>query len=135
VRHWITPSEGLVPASHQNAIGVQFYGSGGYLAVDSYNSYKTLLGPEQKSGPERNRGGNHFANFIEAVRSRRREMLHAEIEEGATSDLLVHLANISYRVGRSIAFDPSSMNCKGDDEANRLLTRDYREPFVVPAEV
>jgi len=49
--------------------------------------------------------------------------------------VLVHLANISYRVGRSINFDANTMTCVGDPEANKLLTRAYRAPFVVPKSV
>ncbi|MGO9274361.1 MAG: gfo/Idh/MocA family oxidoreductase, partial [Terriglobia bacterium] len=63
------------------------------------------------------------------------ESLNAEIEEGAASTVLVHLANISYRVGRTINFDSKTMTCTGDPEANRLLTRNYRKPFVVPEKV
>jgi len=49
--------------------------------------------------------------------------------------VLVHLANISYRVGRTIHFDPKTMAITGDAEASKLMTRDYRKPFVVPEKV
>ncbi|MBP9225411.1 MAG: gfo/Idh/MocA family oxidoreductase, partial [Verrucomicrobiales bacterium] len=42
---------------------------------------------------------NHFANFLDAVRSRKQEDLKAEILEGHQSSSLCHLANISYRLG------------------------------------
>ena len=77
-------------------------------------------------------GSNHFDNFLNAVRSRKRSDLNAEIEEGAISTTLIHLANISYRVGRTLHFDAASYECKGDAEANAMFTRDYRKPFVVP---
>ena len=73
-----------------------------------------------------------MANFLEAVRSRKREDLNAEIEEGALSCNLMHLANISYRLGRTLHWDAKKMKCVGDAEANQMLTREYREPFVVP---
>ena len=69
------------------------------------------------------------------MRSRKRESLNAEIEEGAASTVLVHLANISYRVGRTVNFDPKTMTITGDAEAARLTTREYRKPFVVPEKV
>jgi len=98
--------------------------------------YRTFLGKEQSPGPEgRGRGGSHMQNFIDAVRSRKQSGLNAEIEEGAVSCVLVHLANISYRLGRTLNFDASSMTCRGDDEANRMFTRNYRAPFMVPAKV
>ena len=74
-------------------------------------------------------------NFIDAVRSRKREDLNAEIEEGALSCNLVHLANISYRLGRTLHWDSKKMECINDDEANKMLTRAYRTPFVVPKNV
>ena len=69
------------------------------------------------------------------MRSRKRESLNAEIEEGAASTVLVHLANISYRLGRTIHFDPKTMTITGDAEASKMMTRGYRKPFVVPEKV
>jgi predicted dehydrogenase len=122
-------------------------------------------------------GNDHFANFIAAVRSRRREDLNADILDGHYSSALCHLANISYRLGRQEPFQPRTrafgnnqaatdtlarmeehlgqgnhlrlqgLSCRvgrrlqidaaaerfvRDDEANRMLTRAYRAPFVVP---
>lgn len=65
----------------------------------------------------------------------KRSDLNAEIEEGAISSTLVHLANISYRLGRTINFDPATLTCKNDAEANRMMTRDDRAPFVVPEKI
>jgi hypothetical protein len=45
-------------------------------------------------------GGDHFANFIEAVRSGRREALNAEVLEGHLSTAVCHTGNISYRLGK-----------------------------------
>jgi predicted dehydrogenase len=78
---------------------------------------------------------NHFANFIECVRSRKREDLHCEVEDGHMSTSLCHLANIAYRTGRKLTFDPATETFPGDEEANRYLTRLYREPYVLPDEV
>src|SRR5207237_1904613 len=117
------------------SIGNIFYGSKGYLAIDGYATYRTFLGKDQDPGPSGKQGGNHFANFIDAVRSRKQSDLSAEIEEGAASTVLVHLANISYRLGRTVNFDPKSMIITGDKEAAAMMTRDYRKPFVVPEKV
>jgi hypothetical protein len=86
-------------------------------------------------GPSAHGGGDHFANFIDCVRSRRADQLHCPIEEGHMSTTLVHLANASYRLGRTLRFDPATEQVIGDDEANRLLRGTYREPYVVPEEV
>ena len=66
------------------------------------------------------------------MRSRKRADLNAEIEEGAISTTLIHLANISYRVGRTLNFDAASYACTGDAEATAMFKREYRKPFVVP---
>ena len=94
-----------------------------------------VLGPEQAAGPksEAGAGVGGFVNFIDVVRSRKREDQLAEIEEGAISTMLIHLANISYRTGRTLSFDPVSYTCKGDPEATAMFTRgQYRAPFTVP---
>jgi hypothetical protein len=136
VRHWLTnPEAEIKERTGTNSIGNIFYGPKGYLAVDTYSSYKSWMGRNQQPGAARNAGGDHYLNFIEAVRSRKRETLNAEIAEGAASTVLVHLANISYRLGRTLYFDEKTMTCKGDAEANKLLTRDYRKPYVVPEKV
>ena len=130
VRHWITNGESTV----SSGVGNLFYGSKGYLAVNG-ESYKTFLDRGQTPGPQGSGGGDHFKNFTDAVKSRKRESLNAEIEIGAASTVLVHLANISYRLGRTVNFDPATMTITGDAEAAKLMTRDYRKPFVVPEKV
>ena len=54
---------------------------------------------------------------------------------GAISTTLVHLANISYRLGRTLHFDAATYSVTGDAEANKMFTRAYRKPFVVPEKV
>lgn len=140
VRHWMTNHEAGIEEGKKdrngkldpNTIGNVFYGSKGYLAIDNYTKYQTWMGVDQTPGPSMNKGGDHFANFIDAVRSRKRSDLNAEIEEGAASTICMHLANIAYRVGRVLHFDEKTMTVVNDHEANKLFTRDYRKPFVVP---
>jgi hypothetical protein len=48
---------------------------------------------------------------------------------------LIHLANTSYRLGRSLKFDPETEMVIGDDEANKMLRGTYRAPYVIPEEV
>jgi predicted dehydrogenase len=139
VRHWMTNHEAGIgeggKKKDSNTVGNTFYGSKGYLAIDGYGQYKTWLGRDQEPGPSRNEDGNNWANFIEAVRSRKQSDLNAPIEEGYMSTVLVHLANISYRLGRTLEFDAQNLSCKGDPEATRMFTRQYRAPFVVPEKV
>jgi predicted dehydrogenase len=135
VRHWISPHEaGIGGEKPGNTIGNQFYGSKGYLVING-DEYFSFLGKDQQKGPAKEDHEDHWGNFINAVRSRKRQDLNAEIEEGALSCNLVHLANISYRLGRTIHWDASRLECVNDDEANKMLTRAYRTPFVVPKNV
>lgn len=59
-------------------------------------------------------GPRHMRNFIDCVRSRKREDLGAEILEGHRSALLVHLGNISYRLGKELPFDRMAGEFEGD---------------------
>jgi predicted dehydrogenase len=165
IRHWITnheadigahgasgvPLAGLAanankkPADQQqslgpkdaktNTVGNIFYGSNGYLAVDGYDSYKTWLTDDVVPGPSGKASGDHYANFVDCVRSRRAQDIHSPIEEAHISTTLVHLTNASYRLGRTLRFDPAQEQVIGDDEANRLLRGSYRAPYVVPEEI
>ena len=137
VRHWVTNHEAGIGAGDTNTVGTIFYGSKGYLTVWSEDEGKSFsfLGKEQKPGPAVSYPGDHFGNFIDVVRSRKEADLNAPIEEGAISTTLVHLANISYRLGRTLHFDAASYSCTGDEEANRMFKRNYRKPFVVPDKV
>jgi hypothetical protein len=69
------------------------------------------------------------------MRSRKHSDLSADIAEGHLSAGMALLANIAYRTGRALRFDPRLETFPGDEEANRLLTRPYRAPFVVPERV
>ena len=160
VRHWITHREaeigsaafgkpqGPVPTTgmggpiqgDRNTIGNIFYGSKGYLATGDEDvcGYMTWMGEKQEPGPRLQAAGDHYANFIDCVVSRKKENLNAPIEEGHISCGLVHLVNVSYRLGRTINFDPATEKAINDDEANLLLRdgdRGYRAPYVVPDEV
>ncbi len=77
----------------------------------------------------------HMKNFLEAVKSRDYKSLHADIEIGARSAAFCHLANIAYRVGRQLKLDTATGQIQGDEEATKLMTRDYRPPYVVPETV
>jgi len=129
---------GLGPASGKpGTIGNMYYGSKGYLVISDYDSYKSFLGDHNEPGPAKHvpLKNEHFVNFIECVRSRKAEDLHAPIREGYLSTTLVHLANASYRLGRTINFDPETESVIADSEATELLKGTYRAPYIVPEKV
>ena len=163
VRHWISNHEAEIgtkglgtpepkkspgaaklgpTAGSHNTVGNIFYGSNGYLSTGDEDAmtYEVWMGPDQeKQAPVQ--GGTeraHFQNFIDCVVSRNKADLNAPIEEGHISAGLVHLANASYRLRRTIHFDPQVQEVIGDAEAARLLRdgdRGYRAPYVVPEQV
>src|SRR5215475_5091537 len=118
-----------------NTMGNIFYGSNGYLGIDGYDAYKTWIGENVEPGPHGKASGDHYANFVDCVRSRRAENIHSPIEEAHMSTTLVHLANASYRLGRSLRFDPKTEQVLNDDEANTMLKGTYRAPYVVPEQI
>jgi hypothetical protein len=72
-----------------------------------------------------------MANFLKAIKSRNYKDLNAEIEIGAISAGICHLANIAYRVGRKLDFDATKLKFTNAADADKLLTRAYRKPYVV----
>ncbi len=153
-----------------------FYGTEGIIAETSLFDPKGNLVRAFEGKSE-----NHFANFLHAVRSRQHTDLAADILEGHQSSALCHIANISYRLGKTAppadiakhlgsikvhedvqeTFERTrhSMNDAGvdlekskltlgqhlrvdgdkekfinNDQADALLARQYRAPFVVPGE-
>jgi predicted dehydrogenase len=129
-------------------IGDLFYGTKGWLFIDgngrdwqSYFGRKNEKGPGSEAPPES--GGSdplvltssesaHYQNFVDAIRANDPARLACGILEGHLSSSLPLLANIAYRVGRGLTFDGARERFVGDEEADTLLTREYRAPFVVP---
>jgi predicted dehydrogenase len=116
-------------------VGNLFFGTEGVLVITSYTNWYTLLGPKMEKGPAGKGGGDHYANFIKAVKSRDAKSLSADIEEGHLSSAYCHLGNIAYRLGRKLHINPSTESFVNDSEADTHLTRAYRAPFVVPTQV
>jgi predicted dehydrogenase len=130
-------------------IGNLFYGEDGWMHLDG-GTWRTYFGRKNEPGPSsddpetvekyaeptpRPGDGNHFYNFVEAVRAGDGSLLNSEIESGYTSCVLPHMANISYRTGTSLTFDGATERFEGlgAEPANTLLKRTYREPFGLPS--
>src|SRR5713101_8281706 len=129
-------------------IGNLFYGSKGWVWIDGDGrAWQSYLGRKDEKGPGREipkeTGGSdpnvltsiehpHYQNWVDAIRANDRKILTCEIEEGHLSASLPHMANIAYQVGHTLEFDGQAEKFKNDKEADALLTREYRAPFVVP---
>ncbi len=129
VRPWMTNKEDGVE------VGNFFYGDKGYMVINGYSNYKTFLGKEREPGPSKNEGGDHYANFVKAVRAHDTGLQNGPVETAHLSSGIAHLGNISYRLGRRLNFDPASEKFINDKEANAMLTRNYRAPFTIPEKV
>jgi predicted dehydrogenase len=111
---------------------IAFFGDQGTLAIDG-DGYVILDLAGKELAKQRGDQGTaiHLQNFLSVVRGD--EAPHAEIEEGHKSTLLCHLGNIAYRVGRTVKTDPANGHIVGDDDAQKLWSREYRadwEPQV-----
>ncbi|HTH48116.1 MAG TPA: Gfo/Idh/MocA family oxidoreductase [Candidatus Limnocylindria bacterium] len=167
-----------MPEYRNTRIGVTVDCADGTLVIPSYDS---AIAYDDKGNEMRrfHGSGDHFANFIAAVRSRRAGDLNADIAQGHLSSALCHTGNISHRLGRKMSpeairdhlafsgparetfermkthliangvdlerrpltlgetleMDPAHERFINNEAANRLLTREYRYPFIVPEAV
>ena len=103
-----------------------FAGSGmaGGAAIGGDNTFITA--PESKG---------HSANFIDALRAGNRHKLNCDVEIGHMSTTLPLIANIAYRVGDTLRFNGEFEEFIDNEEADMMLTRKYRYPFIVPDKV
>ena len=117
--------------------GASFYGTNGLLVIGHSVGW-TLYGPRNKKIAERTGSADlvaHHDNFLSCIRGEAKS-LNAPIPAGHLSAALVHLANIGARVGRVLNFDPKTETIKGDDEAQALVSRQYRDGhWAVPRKV
>jgi len=132
-------------SSSEISVGNIFYGTDGYLEIkdESARPWKAFRRREKEpfAGTTVNPDSDtksqdiiadHFSNFIEGIRSGNNETLRCDISEGFYSTALPHLANISYRLGREVKFIGDKEKFANDPEADKFLTREYREPYVIP---
>jgi predicted dehydrogenase len=129
------------------SVGNIFYGTEGYLEIkdESARPWKAFRRQEKEpfagskdeadSKKQPDNIAVHFTNFLEAIRSGKDETLNCDIVDGHISSSLPHLANISYRLGRGLKFMGDYEKFANDSEADALLTRVYRKPYIVPQEV
>ena len=116
------------------SFGVIYYGVDGVLTTDGAG-WKAVDFDGETIAQQDADPGNHYQNFIDCVQSRERP--NADIEIGHTSTSLCHIANIAYRTRLNVEFDAKTQRFTGlgADQANALLWRTYREPFVLSEDV
>jgi len=111
--------------------GVVLYGERGVLVFDN-RGWHVEDGVEA-SDRTQDMDRAHLQNFVDCIRENRRP--NCDIEEGHKSTRLCHLGNIAIRTGLTLHFDARTESCREGGEANRLLSRNYRQPFVLPERI
>lgn len=107
--------------------GNAFYGTKGMLILGKGGGWKVTLAGN-KPGPSMSGTFDlpaHHRNFFECIRNDKQP--NADIEIGHLSTSLCHLGNIATRMGRILHFDPQKEEFTGDQEANVLIRRKYRD--------
>ncbi len=131
--------------------GATLYGDKGTLkfSVNSYDftpigggspvhkdvTYELEQYPEDKTEKDLERHvapaiRGHMLDFLKAINDRSKPV--ADIEQGHISTASCILANMSMALRRSLTWDQEAGKIKDDEEANKLLRRTYREPYVHP---
>ena len=105
-----------------SAVGNIFYGEKGIMVMPSYSD-ATVFDLDGNKVKEFRGGGDHFRNFVDAVKSRKRESLNAEIEEGHLSSALCHLGNISYQMGERVPFSKKTKAFGDNKDAYETIGR------------
>ncbi|HOV72838.1 MAG TPA: Gfo/Idh/MocA family oxidoreductase [Candidatus Hydrogenedentes bacterium] len=101
---------------------------GGWQAYDKdWNVVKEMRGAFSESNAD------HIENFLDCIRTRKEP--NAPVEEGHLSTAWCHYGNIAYRTGRKLFINPATEGFVNDAEADALLKRAYRAPWVVPEQV
>ncbi|MHB8614405.1 MAG: hypothetical protein ACYDAL_18600, partial [Candidatus Dormibacteraceae bacterium] len=112
--------------------GIEFYGTKASLWINRLGY--TIFPENERRDPHRvpDRGLDlpHKRNFLECVRSRKRP--NADVELGHLGSIPGHLGNIAYRVGGKILWDGDREMIPDNPQAEALLGRTYRAPWVLP---
>lgn len=145
-RHW-----GGIP-DRRHPWGGVFHGTNGLLkaSVFGWDFYLKGKSEPSRSGevvyeldqyPEDKTEANLEKHCVAAVRNQMKDLVThiadrgvtvCPMEEGAISSACCILGNLSMTLGRSLEWDAEAGQVKNDEEANRLLARDYRAPWIHP---
>ena len=114
--------------------GAAVYGENGWLLLTNttWKAYDAAGKVVKEGGSDIGKTQQiHTRNFLDAVRSRKRESLNQEIYQGHISTVMCHAGNTSWRVGKKLRFDASTETFD-DKEANKLVGREHRKGFELP---
>ena len=131
VRHWITNHEGFGTRARPTRWASRSTAPKA-TCRSSTSTTRPSWARNASRAPAAKAAPNEYERFIAGVRSRKIEDLGVDIEDGHLSSALCHLGNIAYRLGRTVSSTPRPRPSPATPQANAMLTRDYRKPYVVP---
>jgi predicted dehydrogenase len=110
---------------------IRIEGEEGY--VETGDSGEMEVYPKSLLGDRKFLGGyppdDHARAFLDCVKTRQQTISNAEVAHRSIS--VCHLANICKRLDRPVKWDPATERCIDDPQANRMLSRAYREPWYL----
>ncbi|MBM98230.1 MAG: dehydrogenase [Planctomycetaceae bacterium] len=110
--------------------GVEYYGTKGKMFISKRGKFEVYADRNQRmkdpkpQEPAPLLAENHYRDFVDAIKNDRKPQ--ADIQIGFESTALSTLGNLATRLGRTITLDPNQQIVLGDEEANSMLTRTYR---------
>ena len=125
--------------AEKHNIGCYFYGTEGTFHLgwlDGWTFYPTRKGAQivheepQLHEPDQQNIPELWADFLASVKTGNLPV--CDIEKGYHATNMSLLAMISHRLGRSVPWDHEKGIIPGDPEANKLLSRVYRDPWTYP---
>lgn len=126
--------------AEKHKIGCYFYGEKGTLHIgwrDGWTFYPAdpkaqgAHGDHQLQEPDGHNIALLWENFIEAIDKKTKPV--ADIESAHRSSTLPMLGMLSWKAGRSIQWDADKEQIVGDEAANKMLSREYRGPWIYPS--
>jgi predicted dehydrogenase len=132
--------------------GIKFIGSKGWIFVTRGNYSVTASDPVEKQasskaltasdpkiitskiGPDEihlYESSDHHGNWLDSVRSRKPPIAPIEVGHRSCSTCLLH--HIVMKLGRKVKWDPARERFINDDEANSMLSRPQRWPYMIEA--
>jgi Oxidoreductase family, NAD-binding Rossmann fold/Oxidoreductase family, C-terminal alpha/beta domain len=105
-----------------NYVGNIFYGTEGVVVCPSYTG-GVAFNLKGEVVERFHKDGDHYGNFLSAVRNNNPSELNADILEGHLSSALCHLGNVSYRLGSPQRFSEQTKAFGDDKEAYETVAK------------
>ncbi len=131
----------MFPYWMQNSTRIEIFGTKGMMVVGRHGGgWQVFVRPKSRQPVVKDQAYGRFPdpehkeNFVSCLRSR--ELPNADVLQGHLSCLMIHYANISYRLGgEKLTIDAATESITNSEAGKALLKREYRDPWVIPEQV